>query len=535
MISYNKLDEKLNNIARIAEKHIQDNLTIMIEPSMAEFEGVITREGASRVLKAGSHGQLLYLIGRYARNPQIENGTFRSEKEVCGMYFASHNNNYYEKAPIEEICELIDRMALWGMNTLKMWFDMYFFEDMEDGRAYAERLIAILKYAKSIGVKTVLTILSNEAFKNSPKHLRADWTCGHDGYIYNLNDHYHVEICPSVPGGMEQILSYRRQWLEVFKEAEPDFISIGPYDEGGCSCSACAPWGANGYIKTCEALIPLIKEYLPQTEIILSMWQFGTFTGNDVESEGLKKVLEEGRLPECRYLVAEPQYLKYPYEHGMPRPLIGFPEISMCSTLPWGGYGTNPIPSLLQKIMDENLKKQEGGLPYSEGFYEEINKVIVLRFYRDGQSASDSVREYLAYEFGLSGEALDKLQQAIMDMEETLYRGFEPGHRYPVNKPEKMASIEETVLEVHASLPDEVRSSKQWQMIYLRAVIDGELARNDFKRNEKVLEYFHKIIELCYLEEAGFHVKPDVVDDSRYGRVLTKEELKIIAAGGKLE
>ncbi len=531
MVYYNKLDEKLSNIARIAKKRITDDITIVIDSDMNEFEGKIE----DKVFTAGSHSQLLYLIGKYVRNPKIENGTFKSNKELCGMYFASHNNNYYQNAPLEETCELIDELALWGMNALKMWFDMYFFESMEDGAEYAQHLIKILKYAKSIGMKLIFGGLANEAFRSSPKELRADWTSGHDGYIYNLNDHYHVELCPSVPGGLEKILEYRRAWLEVFKEADIDFVTLGPYDEGGCTCSKCAPWGSNGYLKCAEALIPLIKEYLPNAQILMSVWQFGTFTGNDVEYEGLKKAFEEGRFKECKYVAASAEYQRYAYDNGIGRPLVGFPEISMCKTIPWGGYGTNPIPSLIQELIDRDGEKDLGGYPYSEGFYEDINKVIMLRYYRDRQSASDSVREYLSYEFKFEGEMLDKVHQAIMDMEETLYRGFEPGHRYPINNPEKVESIEKVILEADAVLPDEIKNSKKWQMIYLRAVIDGELKRNDYTRNDKVLEYFNKLIELSYLQNAGFHIKPDIVDDSKYGRQLTKEELKIVAAGGRIE
>lgn len=533
MITYNKDDKILNNIARIANNRIKDkyDITIMLDDSLEELEGRIE----DRVISAGSYSELLNTLGRFIRNPEIKNGTFKSKKEICAMYFASHNNNYYVCAPLEEICEHIDDIALWGTNMIRVWFDMYFFEDMEDGKEHAEKLKSILRYAKSIGLKIMMTTLSNEAFRHSPEELRADWTCGHDGYIYPLNDHYHVEICPNKPGGLEKIIEYRRQWLEVFSDLELDYMSMGPYDEGGCSCSKCAPWGGNGYIKTVEALIPVVKEYMPNTEIILSLWQFGTFTGTDVEFEMMNKVMDEGRLKECKYLVAEPQYQRYAFEKGMRRPIIGFPEISMCRTIPWGGYGTNPIPKLLQELWDRDGDKLVGGWPYSEGFYEEINKVVMLRLYRDGQKATDTVREYLSYEFGLKGNMLEKAHKAIFDMEETLYRGFEPGHRYPIEKPDKILEIEKAIIEVDKTLPDEIRNGKKWHMIYLRAVIDGELYRNDFKRNDKVLGYFNKIVELCHLEKGGFHVKPDIIDDEQYGRILTKEELKIIAAGGKID
>lgn len=47
---------------------------------------------------------------------------------------------------------------------------------------------------------------------------------------------------------------------------------------------------------------------------------------------------------------------------------------------------------------------------YSEGFFEDLNKIIMLRFYRENKNASDAVKEYLAYEFGLEGENLDKIK-----------------------------------------------------------------------------------------------------------------------------
>ena len=533
MITYNKADKTLDNIARIAEDRLKGkcDITILIDDSLDELEGKI-EDG---VISAGSYSELLNTLGRFIRNPKIENGTFKSKKEICAMYFASHNHNYYECAPLEEIYRHIDDIALWGTNLIRVWFDMYYFDSMEDGKEYAERLKKILRYAKSIGLKIMMTTISNEAFRTSPEHLRADWTPGHDGYVNVLQGHYHVEICPNAPGGLEKILEYRRSWFETFKDLQLDYLSITPYDEGGCSCSKCAPWGGNGYIKTVEAIIPMVKEYMPNTDLVLSLWQFGTFTETDVEFEMMNKVMDEGRLSECKYLVAEPQYQRYAFEKGMRRPILGFPEISMCDILPWGGYGSNPIPALLQELWDRDGDKLAGGWPYSEGFYEEINKVVMLRLYRDGQSASDTIKEYLSYEFGLEGELLQKAHDAIFAMEKTLHRGFEPGHRYPVDNPDRIPEIEKAIIEVDATLPEEIKAKKKWQMIYLRAVIDGELYRNDFKRNEKVLEYFNKIVELCYLENAGFHVKPDIVSDEKYGRTLTKEELAIIAAGGNID
>ena len=120
-------------------------------------------------------------------------------------------------------------------------------------------------------------------------------------------------------------------------------------------------------------------------------------------------------------------------------------------------------------------------------------------------------------------------------MEETHKRGWEPGHRYPIFNPEKIFDIEKAILTVHASLDDKTKNSKKWRLFYYRAVIDAELARNDFYRNDKVLQYFNEMIELYHLQNGNWFVKPDIVSDEKYGRPLTKEELKIIALGGTLD
>ena len=530
MVQFDQKDPILRNIAQRITQRLSKpmDITLIIDPQMEEFCGKIE----NGVLSAGSYGQLLDVTGRFLRNPEIDHQTFHSHKKMCGMYFATHFQNYLDAAPLEEIFDYIDDLAFWGMNTLKVWFDMHHFRDMAEGKQKSDRLVAILNYAHTIGIKTWITTLSNESFVDSPKHLRADWTSGHDGYIRDLNDHYHLELCPSKPGGMEQIIAYRRQMLEVFAPAQPDFISIGPYDQGGCTCKECAPWGSNGYLRTVEALIPVIREYLPHAKIILSTWQFGTFTGNDVEFEGLQEAMAGARFPEVAYSISEPQYAHYPFCHDMHRPLINFPEISMFGAAPWGGYGANPLPKLFQGLWEKNGDKLEGGIPYSEGLYEDINKVIVLRQYRDNQPAEQTVREYLAYEFGLTGELLEKTFRAVLDMEETLERIYDlpyikdsegrytlprpnrrnQPHQSVIQHPEKVFAIEQAILEVDRQLAEKAKNSKKWQLLKLRALIDAELTRNKFFRNETVLGYYRQLVELCHLHNAGMHTKPDIAE-----------------------
>lgn len=536
MIRFNQEDKILSNIARVVEtrmkkKNIDADLTLVLDPNLNELESKFE----NGVISGGAYADILYVAGKFLRNPKLENGSFKSFKPVCGLYWATHNQGYAETAPIEELKEDIEDEALWGMNIIEMWYDLAQHK-IEESADFIDRLLTLLRHAKSLGLKTALTVLANEAFDDSPEELRADWTCGHDGYTLNLNAHYHREICPSKKGGMEKIIEYRRQMLEAFKDADPDYVGIGPYDQGGCTCTDCAPWGGNGYIRCVEALTPVIKEYFPNAKILMSTWYFGTFRKGDVsEFELLQKAIAEGRLKEVEYITSEPQVHPWPFEHSIGKKHIGFPEISMCGIFPWGGYGATPVPMKIQNLWDANADKLEGGFPYCEGFYEDINKAIVLRQYRDNQHASDTVREYLAYECNLEGALLDEVHAAVMAMEETHARGWEPGHRYTIKRPEKIFDIEKTILKAHEALDEKTKNSKKWRLFYYRAVIDAELARNDFYRNDKVVEYFNEMIELYHLYNANWYVKPDIMTDEKYGRPLTKDELKIIALGGTID
>ena len=135
MIKFNTEDKTLVNIARIAKNRLGDkyDITLLIDKNLEELEGKI-EDG---VISAGSYSELLNTLGRFVRNPKIENGNFHSQKEICGMYFASHNSNYYQCAPLEEIYEHIDDIALWGTNAIQVWFDLYYFENMEQGKEFA--------------------------------------------------------------------------------------------------------------------------------------------------------------------------------------------------------------------------------------------------------------------------------------------------------------------------------------------------------------------------------------------------------------
>ena len=66
MVSFNKADVILSNVARITESRTNADITLVVDNSMSEFEGKIE----NGVFTAGSHSQLLYLVGKFLRNPE---------------------------------------------------------------------------------------------------------------------------------------------------------------------------------------------------------------------------------------------------------------------------------------------------------------------------------------------------------------------------------------------------------------------------------------------------------------------------------
>ena len=76
MIKYNGNDEILCNIAAIAKKRLSSDcdITLCIDDTLGEFDGKI----CDGVISAGSYSQLLDTLGRYIRNPKIQNGSFHT-------------------------------------------------------------------------------------------------------------------------------------------------------------------------------------------------------------------------------------------------------------------------------------------------------------------------------------------------------------------------------------------------------------------------------------------------------------------------
>ena len=487
--------------------------------------------GVGKFLRASTFGDEGFVPGAWS-------GVSVPVKSVRAMYFATHFHNFYHDAPVAEVERYVEELALWGCNALSVWFDMHHFDGMDDPRAVAmvERLRTILGAANRVGMGGALTTLGNEGFATSPPALRADWTAGHDGYHRAPGGHYHVEICPSKPGGLETILEYRRQVFDAFADLQMDYVWIWPYDQGGCTCGECAPWGANGFLEVAEAEAGLIRQYWPSAKVVFSTWYYDRFV--DGEWEGLDKSFSEQK-PDWVDVVLADDYAgfpQYPLTHGIPGgfPAVGFPEISMNKMRPWGGFGANPRPGYWQQHWDRTRDLLDGSFPYSEGIYEDINKVLMLQLeWEPDRRASDILREYAVYEYSPAVadavvEAIGMLEDGMdhsvdPDVLETLWEqaahdestgdgrsaaGPDAGGLYRLEAATDSKACLDLLRAADAELSDYAKRSWRWRILLVRAELDAELTRSGGAVTERSEALFGELVCIYRADRAETPVAP---------------------------
>jgi hypothetical protein len=494
-------------------------LILQIDPKIGAEAFRITISQNHIHLVGGDFCGVLYGVGKFLRSCHFTSGTIiphsqeiesHPEMPLRGMYFASHFHNYYHDAPIEEIKRYVEDLALWGVNTIQVWFDMHHYTGIDDpeARTMIERLRSILACAKSLGLRTCLVHLGNEAYAESPEELRAD---------FNTNRaSYDVELCPNKPGAMELMLQWYEEMLLAFAEISPDFITFGPYDQGGCACELCKPWGANGYLKIAKAKAQLTRNIFPDTKIILSTWLFD-HRKNQGEWKGLDEAFSKDHSW-CDYIQADSHetFPQYPLQHGVPGnlPLLNFPEISMWKMHPWGGFGANPLPRRFEDLFNTVKPHISGGFPYSEGIYEDINKVLSLQFYWNSRRGADDIlREYIAYEF--SPDVVDDVLSVIDTLEKNhnhlWIMNWEFGRQARLAIEYKADPHEafQLMQNANAKLNEKARSSWRWRILYLRALIDAELhATQGFWGGDICEKAFDELTEIFHAENAEYKCAP---------------------------
>lgn len=460
-------------------------------------------------------GKLLHtsFLSEYGFSPGTWRGLSAPEKPVRNIYFATHFHDFYHDAPVEKVINYIEELALWGYNAVAVWFDMHGFEGINDPAAVAmlDRLALILKAGQKAGMKPMIGILANEGYNSSPAGLRATTP-----KQIRLRGKYGVEICPSQPGGTELIMKQVEEELDAFagRGITVDYLSIWPYDQGGCGCDRCTPWGSNGFLRLSKKIAALAYKKNPGIKIILSTWLFDCVE-DEGEWIGLAKAFGQ-ETPYVDYIMADSHetYPKYLMNNPVPGnlPLLNFPEISMWGSWPWGGFGANPLPQRFQKLWDTVEDKVAGGYPYSEGIFEDMNKIIYSQFYWDSRKpATETIREYVSFEF--SNEHADDIVEAVGIIEKNHGLRFAGGSgssaKFIVPSQDHGAEKAYKLLKnAESKLHERTKKGWRWRILLLRAMFDYELRINGGVSNEKIDAGFRELSSMYHANNAEASVRP---------------------------
>ena len=454
-------------------------------------------QGAGVLLRRISYGHETFGLddGAYA---------FAPKKGLRMAYFARHFHNWYHYATAEELMTYIDDLALSGYNAFKFQC-AYPTADRASDTDAEKRVFAEVSAAARARIQTLdcgfcVTGGSNQAPLDSPEELRgvpnSDRKRGNLGF----------NVCPSKPGGTEYLCAYRKRQLAELVGDRIDYFVYWPFDEGGCECDKCKPWGGNGFLRLIEHYETLNKAAYPGAKAIISTWVF-----HDDDWEGLYRWLENHR--DIRYILADSHgdFPKYPLEHPVPNgvKVITFPEISMWGRAPWGAYGAIAMPRRFERLFRQAERISGGFMCYSEGLYEDINKEVVNGLYvNPSAKVDDLLRAYAS--FYLPGTDPEDFVR-LCDI-------FEKGHKFPGNHSSpRFGDILEDNAELAAyrcraadacRIADRMdsmlfasfRTSWRWRLVYLRTLIDREilLARNPAP--ESARPYFDELVKIYHAE-----------------------------------
>jgi hypothetical protein len=461
---------------RVVRADTGADLILAVDPTLAPEAYRIENVGKAVKVSGGTPRGLLYGVGKFLHTSEygadFKASAWRGQEQprgtLRGMYFASHFHNWNHVASEEERRRYLEDLSLWGMNTIMAVLPAITLHGWDDP-AMEPSLQMLRGYARAAHELDLMfcTGLGNAMFMDVPAAARAKPLAdplgrrGNSGY----------PVCPSIPAGRAYLMDVTRQLCIRLQGVGLDAICFWPYDEGGCPCEQCRPWGSNGYLKMAREMTAISREYFPRLKTVVSTWAFDT--PPEGEWEGLTAALAQGREPWLDFILADAHedYPRYPLEVGVPgsRPLLNFPEISMWGNSPWGGFGANPLPGRLQRLWNQVKHVVRGGFPYSEGIYEDMNKVVELQFYWDPErTARDTLREYSEYEFGAgTAPAVLPLVDALEAAAANSY------HHEPVDSQAVRQAAQDGAA-LQGRLAAWAKQNWRWEILYLRSQLDRE-------------------------------------------------------------
>ncbi len=242
-----------------------------------------------------------------------------------------------------------------------------------------------------------------------------------------------------------------------------------------------------------EPLSQLAKKSFPEVKIILSTWLFSL-----EEWTGLAKAFRV-RPPWVDYvLVGVGSWGRPVVDQPGGLPILAFPDISMLMN-PWGGYGVSPKPNMLENDWRAQAHLLDGGFPYSEGIFEDMNKSLMAQLYwAPVRGADDILKEYAAFEYG--PEVAEDIVRVVHILEKNNDRSRIGPHA---------AEALRILLAAEAKLTPEARSAWRWRILILRGIIDAELLQTKGNLDSPALQRaFAELTEIYHAQNADSYVRP---------------------------
>ena len=459
------------------------SLKFELDPTVPA-EGFRLCDGTDRsgiVIRGRDFLALMYGAGHFLRKssyspegmfPTDWRGESVPQNEKRMIQLCQHFYNWYHSCSPDELREHMEDLVLWGINGVVNIFSCLNLTGWDDPDL--EKQLAIfqscLKTAKDLTLK-IGTEFTNVDFMNPRQELRAD-------YQYLLSKTGNL-ICPSTEEGYAYCQELLQKILSFTDEIGLDFISFIAYDEGGCSCDKCWPWGGKGYYDMTHRLSKFVKERYPNMEIWLFTWYLGRTEPQKDEWPMLYRRLQEDAAKGDNwvdYLLLETrddyEAVYYPAQHGQPTAhtkLLTFPDVSMCNLTPWGGFGAVCTPELMKRWENPFAHCCNGGYLYTEGIWDDINKAVMLNLYWDrSYSTDDTLRDYCRYEFpGLDGNDFVRLVKLIEASHSCTNRiDAKP---CPLNDCQEAWALAE---KMNSAASPALQKYWRWRIVYIRAYLD---------------------------------------------------------------
>ena len=457
-------------------------------------------------------GLLLRTIS-YSRGAfELEDGEYRFEPKspIRIVYFARHFENWYHRAGAHELCRYVDDLALWGVNSIKMHLE---YPDVDradampgDNEGVLGTSNAFVERMKQLDLDIVVVGGNNCGPKDMPDSIKAE----PNKERYRGDTRFNV--CPEKPGAKDWLFKNRYVTLDIVKDVPVAAWIYWPYDEGGCSCDKCSPWGGVGYPKLMKEMWEINRKKFPNAKSYVSTWLF-----DDRDWPLFYKYLEKEDWIDAIIADAHEDFPKYLTEHPLPKkiPILTFPEISMWGRYPWGGTGAQPLPARFERLYRQAQPYVSGYEVYSEGLFEDINKIVVNGLYcAPEKTAGDVLDEYCRYEF--PGVKTVDFRQLCAYLEETHKtriegRGITFGNFIGtylregpdaelVHKAEAAAKAYELACRMENDMLGLRRGCWRWRHLKLRALLDRELFTHRTLHTPEADRAFSEITELYHAE-----------------------------------